>query len=611
MSSEYQDVGPFGTPGQDDAMQISLRKAAMRSLGQTVGNGPYDSPGKIDPLAAQTVPVASGAPGPGISVDPQAPPSKPISTSGAAQNTHPGANPALSGQAPPDVRPTDTIETPKYRTVRTSPLGHAFLGSRHAIAQAIGGAMLGNEQEDLAYNQAQHQAFQDKLAMQQAQAQAEEHRAQARALEAGKGLNAQEAIFQELIKVRNDPNMTPEEKHAKYEELADFGEYAGVQRPPKADTGSKLTGELGTLAQLVPKRAGEDDESYMARLENHWRKLQQDQRNPPAPQLVQGSDGKSYWATPGNPTPRPINIPEPAQPPPQQGPQLPGSSQALPDQPGAPVRPPAPVVSFTKGSANRQLSPDEIDQTAKLLANGNLSALNTISSMRNADRTRIFLRATQYNPSFNTSEVNRKVDMYKDATVGDGGKMLQAFGTFLDHASALKHINEEFERTNSPLANRPIVWLEKNAAGDPQIQRYLTAMEPVKKEFESVLLNNRALYESDRKSADSLVGPNLSARGMNAAIGQMGNTVIDRATEYNSRFKSVVGQDMPLPFSPHASESAKHIGLDLGKITGRPAVQTPPAAGTPVAKAPPGTPDGPYTYRGSPATVSNGLVYAH
>lgn len=225
---------------------------------------------------------------------------------------------------------------------------------------------------------------------------------------------------------------------------------------------------------------------------------------------------------------------------------------------------------------NRDEMMPVIDRVARGLAGvdakGNpippdLTSLRQISSLRGDQRLLLYDKVKQYNPKFNTSEIDRKIKMMDWAENGKGADQLQSYGTFLEHAGALADV-VKFAGPSSPYLNRPINWIRANFQGDPNLTRLWTALEPVKKEYESFLLNNRALYSEDRESADKIVNDNSTLNMLLAATKQMGHTVEARANEINHRYKKVIGTDLQDVYSPDAQEGARKLGLKMGGAAG-------------------------------------------
>lgn len=213
-----------------------------------------------------------------------------------------------------------------------------------------------------------------------------------------------------------------------------------------------------------------------------------------------------------------------------------------------------------------------IETTAQSIAAGDLSSIKDISSFRGSERTRIYARAKEINPNFSVAETKRKIDMEQSFTVGKDGQGLQSFGTFLEHAGELSDTLNGLYQSGSPALNKPMNWIRKNAEGNPEYQRLLVAIEPVGKEFESFLLNQRALYIDDRRQIETFLNGNSSPAQIKSALSQMGKTAKDRYTEMNHRYKRVMGQDIENPFGEEAVAGAAKVGVDLGSKSG-------PAAG--------------------------------
>jgi hypothetical protein len=203
---------------------------------------------------------------------------------------------------------------------------------------------------------------------------------------------------------------------------------------------------------------------------------------------------------------------------------------------------------------------------AKRIAAGNLSSIREVSSMRGEGRTLLVDMIQQENPDFNTSELNRKIKMMDWLDNGKGADQIQSYGTFLEHAGNLADVLNASELSGTPAWNMPINWIRKNISGDPRYSALITAIEAPKKEFESFLLNNRALYESDRTDANKMLSENLSPAMIMSALKAMGNIAKGRTNEINQRVKRVIGQDVPFDelYSPDAQDAARKIGIDIG-----------------------------------------------
>jgi hypothetical protein len=112
---------------------------------------------------------------------------------------------------------------------------------------------------------------------------------------------------------------------------------------------------------------------------------------------------------------------------------------------------------------------------------------------------------------------------------------VQSFRAFLGHADDLASAAKATNLGQVPWANKPLVELRNMAAGDPQITKYLAKIEPVRKEFESFLLNNRALYSEDRAQGEKIISEASTPQQMNAAIETLTHTAYIRLKALNQR----------------------------------------------------------------------------
>lgn len=230
---------------------------------------------------------------------------------------------------------------------------------------------------------------------------------------------------------------------------------------------------------------------------------------------------------------------------------------------------------------NKDAVAEAIERSAQALANGDLTRLREISSLRGDQRLLLFDRAKQINPKFNTADIDRKIKMEDYYANGKGAANLQSFGTFLEHGGAAMDAAAAINQGNPRLLNKPINWWKSNMSGDPTFQSFVVALEPVRKEFEGFLLGGRALYGDDRKQAEIILNDSSSLGQVQAALKQMGHTAQARMNEENYRYKKQMGHDLVDPLSPEAIAGAQRIGLNLGPKATSPGVangQQQPAA---------------------------------
>jgi hypothetical protein len=210
--------------------------------------------------------------------------------------------------------------------------------------------------------------------------------------------------------------------------------------------------------------------------------------------------------------------------------------------------------------AKTQLPESNLEAVAQSLAQGDMTSLKDVTSMRGNERTKVFARAKQLNPNFNTKDIDRKVDTQKEFTTGKAGDQIQAFNTFMGHVGELKDANDEYRRGNSPLINRPLNWIAKNAENDPVYQRWVTSIVPAVEEYQTFLANNHALTESDKKQFDKIVSGESTPAAAESAMKVMMGTAFVRLEALNDRYKRVMNQEFPDMLNQTAVDSANKLG---------------------------------------------------
>lgn len=228
-----------------------------------------------------------------------------------------------------------------------------------------------------------------------------------------------------------------------------------------------------------------------------------------------------------------------------------------------------------------------LDVAAESLAKGDLTSLKDISSLRGDQRLLLYSKIKALSPKFDTSSLDRKIKMMEQYTGGKQGDQLQSLGTFLEHAGALKDTMGSLQGVMpAKILNHSINWLRKNVSDDPAYPRVLAALDPVQKEFESYLLNNRALYSEDREAVTQVINGDMPIKQMEGSVQQMGHTVQARYNEAGKRFKNTMGksfEEMGLALSDEALDGAKKIGVTIGGGSG-----TKAGSDNPLGLTPPG-----------------------
>jgi hypothetical protein len=203
----------------------------------------------------------------------------------------------------------------------------------------------------------------------------------------------------------------------------------------------------------------------------------------------------------------------------------------------------------------------DIEFAAKSLANGDFTSLKDIASMRGDERLKIYARAKQINPNFNTKDIDVKLKTANEFANGKQADQIQSFNTFLGHAGEAATASGNYRRSGSPLINRPLNWIEKNAANDADYQTFVTALQPVRDEYMTFLQNNHALTESDKKAGEVIMSNDSTPAQVEAALKGMSKTAFVRLGALNDRYKRVMGSDFPDLLDQNATDAANLLGL--------------------------------------------------
>lgn len=137
----------------------------------------------------------------------------------------------------------------------------------------------------------------------------------------------------------------------------------------------------------------------------------------------------------------------------------------------------------------------------------------------------------------------------------------RSFGTFIGHAGDLSDAINDLRNTRSPWLNTAWNDLRKGAAGSPAIARFLAKVDPVRKEFESFLINNRALTVEDRQRGLEILNENSNPAAMQDAIRSFMHTALIRLDELNNTWYGQTGNDYPNLLSPKAAKILENFGF--------------------------------------------------
>lgn len=136
---------------------------------------------------------------------------------------------------------------------------------------------------------------------------------------------------------------------------------------------------------------------------------------------------------------------------------------------------------------------------------------------------------------------------------------VRSYNTYLRHSANLYKAIDDLQNSGYQDWNHSINWLRQHT-GDPRVQTFLAKIEPVQKEFQSFLLNNRALYAEDREAAQSLFNVDTPADTMRSVLQTMIHTGTARLDETNNGFIRATGYNIPDILSPEAADAVDLVG---------------------------------------------------
>lgn len=164
-------------------------------------------------------------------------------------------------------------------------------------------------------------------------------------------------------------------------------------------------------------------------------------------------------------------------------------------------------------------------------------------------------------------ERQAQIALAKGIATGPLANQLSSFNAFVGHLGDFHDAAQELKNSDYKLYNTAInrIALE---TGDQKIQGIIAKIEPVRKEFESLLLNNRALYEADRKSADVILNPASSPAQLEVAVKSLAGTAAIRLGAVNQNVKRITQTDIPELLEPANGAILEELGAQIPGYTG-------------------------------------------
>jgi hypothetical protein len=220
------------------------------------------------------------------------------------------------------------------------------------------------------------------------------------------------------------------------------------------------------------------------------------------------------------------------------------------------------TIATNKGIAEKNAlangDPVQLQKSASNIIEGDVNNITKIASMHGNGRVNLVnalhdeavgrgLDPTEYSEA----AIDAKADAVKSySAAGKIGQQIASFRTFLGHESEAVAANEAWTRSNSPLLNRPMAWIAKNAADDPNYIRLKAALTGPSKEYQSFLNANRAEHEADIKQMDTMLDANSTPLQINTALREMAKTADFRLGSLGKGYQETVGANFASLLDP-------------------------------------------------------------
>ena len=211
----------------------------------------------------------------------------------------------------------------------------------------------------------------------------------------------------------------------------------------------------------------------------------------------------------------------------------------------------------------RAVADKDLDTAAANLVKnpGDTTTLKSITSLKGDERMRLYSKIKALNPNYDTGRVDAKVKVLNDFSDGKASDNIVAYNTFLGHALDASEAVNQFRGTGgnvSPLINKSLNWLDKNAFNDPTYAAFKTSLIPVQKEFMSFLNNNRAEHEADIDDMKTVIDPASTPAVIQASLKKLAQSGDIRLTQLGRKYQKTMGV-------PYKGEDGEGIYTPEGK----------------------------------------------
>jgi hypothetical protein len=226
-------------------------------------------------------------------------------------------------------------------------------------------------------------------------------------------------------------------------------------------------------------------------------------------------------------------------------------------------------------NAQRAIEDKDLSTAAKNIVSGNLAQIRDLVSFRGDQKTRVYnmiadeAKAQGKDPKdYSPAKLEAKTKVLNDFSDGKAADSIVSFNTFLGHANdALSATGAMRGQTGSPLINRPLNWIRKNAANDTNFQAFQTALVPVRKEYMSFLNNNRAEHEGDIKVMETVLNDDSTPAQIESALKKLGESGDIRLAELGRKYSNTMGDEYPSLLAPESKQALQRMGVQSRTVT--------------------------------------------
>jgi hypothetical protein len=227
----------------------------------------------------------------------------------------------------------------------------------------------------------------------------------------------------------------------------------------------------------------------------------------------------------------------------------------------------------------------DVQETARNIVGGDLAQLNDVVSRKGEDRRAMMnaildeAKKQGKDPAdFSPTALKTKSEMYQDYRQGKTSNNIAAFDAFLGHANDAMDANDSWRRSGSPLINKSLSWLAKNATNDTNYIAFDSSLEPVRKEFMSFLNANRAEHAEDLKTMQTVLNTDNSPAQIETALKQLGKSADIRLAAIGRKYQNTMGNPFPNLVSDEGKQTLARMGIN-SKSVGQASQQTSPQNG--------------------------------